>query len=202
MNVITVSLILFLTSFPVVNAIAKPPYNPQSDPQWVADEARLETLIPSEKISDQERCLMLWNTWWPWAKKGNLEARAGLLAYVFPTASDSGILIPPGSAGDYVSQVRNALILGANIASADSGQDKKLQDEYKDTFELLYKLYLNDGSRGSAFAECMKDRPPRECVYNYGDLFPSFQQYAVQIDALVVQGMRPKCKFPPSSHHH
>ncbi len=185
---IRVCLFLFVLSL-FISSIAKA----EDDPAWLADKARLEKLS-SENLSEEKECQVTWDILWNWAKKGNLEARADLFYYSFPAGLHAPQLYMPGLL-DEISRNRHTIILG--IHSLGVQLDNKLQPLYIEHSNKIFNRLLNYGLKGQGFLKCLTLYPREECAQLAQDraLVPKFDEYAAEIDALIAQGMKPKCFF-------
>ncbi|MCC7305011.1 MAG: hypothetical protein IT558_01995 [Alphaproteobacteria bacterium] len=155
------------------------------DPEWLAAKKSLENLVQEEKCSEY------WNILWPWAKKGNLEARALLLISLAPPP-DMNIIYAPGSSGDYISKLRDITIMSVH----SHGYKEKWFEDYKNLISDLYvQVGFDEISAGKDFLKCVKDTPSANCIdiAVKEKLVPSFEEYASQIDALMKEGMKSTC---------
>lgn len=153
-----------VVTFIVMTAIACA--KPSSD--WEAAKTQAATTI------DSGDCAGAWNLVWPWARRGNIEARA-----ILATGVVAAGLIPSGSHGDAISQFRHSVILAVHgVADGDRA-----------TIELLNALMRSDvvsDMGGDRLKRCLDaDTPARTCIANaINDGFvPDFGDYAREIDA-------------------
>ena len=166
-----------------------------NDINWTRDQQHLKTVLTS-LASDENKCIAIWDILWPWAKRGNLEARELLFSAVYPTAPDMISLELPGSAGDVLSRRRDAIILAVHTIGFHTGEES-IDQNYESDSKHFYSAFLNDGGQGSAFLKCINTEPNNECAKRFvGILFPTFDRYAAQIDAFTKNGMKPRCVFP------
>lgn len=119
-------------------------------------------------------CARAWNLIWPWARRGQVEARA-----ILAGGAVANGLTPPGGSGDAVSQFRHALILSVHGAA---GGDAK-------TMEMLRAVVrpeLVSHMGGRALKRCLDaGNPPHRCVADAVEagFVPDFESYADEIDA-------------------
>ncbi len=124
---------------------------------------------------DSGDCTGAWNLVWPWAREGNIEARAVLASGVVAAG-----LTPPGSHGDAVSQFRHSVILAVH-GSAD-GDPVTME-----FLNALIRTNLVSDMGGDKLKRCLDaaDTPPHTCIASaINDGFvPGFQDYSREIDA-------------------
>ena len=154
-------------AFIVVTAVAcTQPLGDLGD--WEAAKTEAATTI------DSGNCAGAWNLVWPWARRGNIEARA-----ILATGVVAAGLIPPGSYGDAISQFRHSVILAVHGAA----------DGDRATMELLNALIRTDlvsdmgGDRLKRRLDT--DKPPRTCIATAikDGFVPNFEDYSREIDA-------------------
>ncbi|NOX42164.1 MAG: hypothetical protein GXP19_00275 [Gammaproteobacteria bacterium] len=135
---------------------------------WGAAKAQAATAI------DSGDCAGAWNLVWPWARKGNIEARA-----ILATGVVAAGLIPPGGHGDAISQFRHSVILAVHGA-ADGDRATTV------FLRALIRDNLISDMGGDRLKRCLDaDTPPRTCVAGaINDGFvPDFEDYSREIDA-------------------
>lgn len=185
----------------------KKPYPASEDSTWLTDRARLDKLL-SENITDEEDCRIRWNILWPWAKKGNLEARAILSMLTFTAWPLTPQIFLPGRSGDQLSSMRDAAILSIHSIGVRF-DDNNQQARYDSQSKTIYNEFLPNVAFGSIFQACLKEKPGEYCTRlasSYaGDpirwkLIPTFKDYAAEIDALLAQGMKPHCLYLHDRH--
>lgn len=150
-----------------------------------------------EKINSNEFCEERWDVLWHWAKNGNLEARFMILFLLNPPP-DMGSMKLPGRSGDVVSNIQDLVIF--SVHSHEYSGDFPMRDEYKKVAYELYKMVgFEDSVRGKDFLECVQDAESSECadIAVSNKLVPSFNDYVLQIDALIKQGMGVECSILP-----
>lgn len=151
---------------------------------WL-DKTKLATLGIGDGCND------LWNALWPSAKEGDLESRAILFFFMIPPP-DLPFQYAPGNAGDLVSRKRDIVIMAVHSQAYDG----PFEPGYKD---LAYDQYLWSGFDqtwpGKKFLECVKTSG-ENCaqIAVDGELVPSFEDFARQIDALMAAGMKSTCR--------
>lgn len=145
---------------------------------WVADREKLA------RISD-ENCQEAWDILWPWAKKGNLEARLKLLGLV-----QWGIVTVPGHA-DSASRWRDMSILTIHSSGYEGNiknvapEDPRLTTFVSADFQIIYRDFLECYQKGDSI-QCAEKAVKNKRV-------PSFSDYAEEIDGLVARGHRAYC---------
>lgn len=177
---ITLSIVLLVSH----GAVAK-----GFDADWLSDRARLEAL------DDSEKCTRGWEILWDWSKRGNEEAQSLLLVTMMPPP-DMAPLTLPGSSQDYVSKMRDLLIIAVHTEDALSASP--YGKDYESTLGLLYSAGGFEGiPAGRRFLECRKEGT-RDCsaIAVKEMLVPSFDDFAEQIDRLVTNGAKPDCGDP------
>lgn len=158
-----------------------------ADPEWAAAKANLEKLVSEGKCDDY------WSAIWPFAKKGNLEARMILLTLLAPPVHGTQI-IPPGSTGDLVSKLRDIIIMA--VHSSDYTGSEDFNQYYKDlAYDLYTKQGFDESVEGRAFLKCVSLKS-NDCatIGVKGKLVPSFDDYAKQIDTYTNSGMKSTCE--------
>jgi hypothetical protein len=154
--------------------------------EWLETKNKLQELVKGEK------CEEYWDLLWPWAKKGNLEARVDLLTLMAPPPHGTTV-IAPGNSGDLVSRIRDILVMAVH------SDGYKSEAAYtRDYRELAYELYINEGFQeipeGRRFLECVKSGSGNCAeIAVKGKLVPSFDEYASQLDVLARSGMKSTC---------
>lgn len=118
-------------------------------------------------------CARAWTLIWPWARRGQIEARAILAGGVAAAG-----LTPPGGSGDSISQFRHAVILSVHgAAEGDTTATEVLRS--------LVRTEPVSQMGGHALVQCLDSgNPPRSCVANAvaAGFVPDFESYARQID--------------------
>jgi len=141
----------------------------QKESDWEITKNKAASLINSKD------CANAWQLIWPWARKGNIEARA-----ILATAIYAAGLIPPNSTSDAITLFRHSLIL--SVHGSANGDPAAL--------ELLHALLrekLISDMGGSVLEGCLNiGTPPSKCVENavIDGFVPSFYDYAREIDTL------------------
>lgn len=166
----------------------------EKDPAWLADKKNLEAAFSSKDLSDDTRCMRVWDILWPHAKKGNFEARKDLflLTAFLPFFHR---LYMPANSGDQITQLRHATILAAH--SSGYQFDKASQQTYQEASSLIYYQTLSHDETGRQFIKCLETNHNQNCIKNAVEkkILPSFDAYKNEIDALLDQGMKPSCSF-------
>lgn len=174
------------------------------DPAWSSDKAKLEKLVAEEK------CEEYWGLLWPWAKRGNMEARS-LLFLMSAMQLHMPEVYPPGRSGDMVSHLRDIIILGLHslpYQNVDVGTDtEKVSIDILTKFISYYATNLkwDHRNKASKFMECWSKEKTQTCTklaVNNG-VIPSWEVYASEIDALIDNGLKSTCiqHTPPKAKY-
>lgn len=152
------------------------------DPAWIADRGHLQALLK------EHACDKVWKTLWPWAKRGNMEARFLIFMLMVPPP-DADILYAPGNSGDYATTMRDALVMA--VHSFDFEEESRERADYART---ALSMFSGKSGRWERFARCARSGK-RGCgdIAVKDKLVPSFEDYALQIDALMDKGMTGSC---------
>lgn len=150
---------------------------------WEQDKARFEKQI-FPKGNEEKKCQAAWNLLWPWARKGNLEARALLLMDAYTNGR-----IMPGRNRDWITVSRDMMILAVHSAGVEGETYNKILDEqYKTEFA---KSVFSKGSDLNCFVQSRSQDCTKTAVAHH--VVPSFKQYADEIDLLIKAGKRSVC---------
>ena len=128
-----------------------------------------------EAAVDSGDCAQAWNLIWPWARSGQVEARAILAGGVFAAG-----LTPPGGSGDAISQFRHAVILAVHGAAEGDPAATEL-------LHSLIRTELVSDMGGRKMKLCLEaGLAPHICVAEAVKLgfVPDFDAYAKEIDAV------------------
>lgn len=152
---------------------------------WELAKARLASL------GDTERCLQTWSILWDWSKRGNQEARYLLLVAMMPPPG-MGAMTLPGTSQDYVSRIRDLLIVA--VHAEDYSSSATTSDYTKDLEDLYMTAGFGRAAAGQSFLEC-RSRREEDCVQHAVKalLVPSFEEFAAQIDKQTLDGAEPRC---------
>lgn len=132
------------------------------------------TQVLAAAAVDAGDCATAWKLIWPWARSGNIKARALLAGGMVAVG-----LIPPGSGQDALSRYRHAVIFG--VYGAAGGE--------RTAIEQLHALIGNGAVAdlgGQKLDRCLGiDRDPQDCVTEAvtSGFVPDFDAYAREIDA-------------------
>ncbi len=159
--------------------------------------ARAETLEnwPKAKalaqiLYNRETCDKMWDILWPWAKKGNVEARSMLAKNILLAG-----MWPPGSTSDMLSYIRHATIFAIHGLANHEVAGKKLlpfADRIQGA-ELFSVILIYDA--------CIDQKKTSEVCTNemiQSGFIPDFESYSREIDAAVMAGLKParcSCDF-------
>lgn len=187
------------------NEAPKPVYDSANDPEWVAFRTSLTNTNIQAK-DKQEYCAKQWDLLWPWAKKGNYEARAILLSLIV-SMMHMDRLLPPGTEKKDDSYEKAIIIIGAHtipmtkkdstllFINPDTGQ------EYPGAnfpYEMA-KFYIENmklpEQQKKPYLDCLKETPSHGCadIAVKDGLVPAFDEYAAKIDALMKKGIKASC---------
>lgn len=158
---------------------------------WAADKARLEQLV------NEGRCEGYWDVLWPWAKKGNDEARELLLMSLVPPPHMDGIC-SPGSTCDWITQMRDATVMAVHSSPFS-------RDAYAEAARFVFEEWeIKKLPQGKDFIHCALTENAgdnaADCasIAVNANISPSFDEYAQQIDAMIANGLKSRCH----SHKH
>lgn len=138
---------------------------------------------------DARDCSKAWNLVWPWAKRGNMEARA-----ILATGMLAAGLTPPGGRADAISRYRDSVILAVYGAAGGDTAATEL------CLALIQNNLVSDMG-GKRLAHCLKaGTAPQTCVDNAvnNGFVPDFESYSREIDAVASAPGAPKasCQIP------
>lgn len=172
----------------------------EENKEWADAYVQWEKATNKKDRTDIEKCQDTWNFFWPWAKRGNLEARA--FFYVFMTMPHHYRHDFPALPSDFASLMREAMIF--QVHSAGVQYDETVDDGIRNTYSEMSSFYEKqiafwDGLNGGTYMACIKKTRSREVAQVCTEiavqegLVPSFDSYAKEVDALIAQGLRPLC---------
>ena len=138
---------------------------------------------------DAGECSKAWELVWPWAKRGNVEARA-----ILATGMLAAGLSLPGGRNDAITRYRDSLILAVHGAAGGDAAAKEM------SLGLVQNSLVSDMG-GAQFTACLKaDAAPQTCVDSAikNGFIPDFANYAREIDAVASAPGSPKatCHIP------
>lgn len=148
-----------------------------------------------------ETCQRLWDFVWPWAKRGNIEAR-GMLYTIMTLPRGSSPLLPLASR-DYISYMRYLIILQVHSAGVQylEGAEEDVKSIYTEMSKFHEKqLGFLDNLSGGNYMPCIKNATTLQSTQNCTQiaekqgLVPSFKDFASEVDAMIAQGLLPSCK--------
>jgi hypothetical protein len=120
-------------------------------------------------------CSKAWELVWPWAKRGNLEARA-----ILATGMLAAGLTPPGGRDDAITRYRDSVILAVHGAAGGNAAATEM------CLALIQEEPVS-AMGGNQLSNCLKTGSnPQTCVdsaINSG-FVPAFADYAREIDAV------------------
>lgn len=156
----------------ITSALKPPNYPDKVDgkvvPAWVDAKSHLQAL-------DKEDCSGVWDLLWPWAKKGNLEARVLL----FNAMINDGVT-PPGRVDyDFKKYTHDALAM----ALYSYGYDGTAADDFYRKAEVMWSVY-GKWPDLTPFRLCVVEAKSSTCVAHAvsAGFIPSFDEYAKEID--------------------
>lgn len=138
-------------------------------------------------------CETAWNLIWPWAQRGNLEARA-----ILATSMVVAKLTPPSNSDDAISRFRHFIILAVHgAANGDSAAVEVLYSLIKD------KQIMDIGGR--KLIRCFDaHKEPLFCVEEAvkDGFIPSFEDYVKEIEIMSKFSNLPRasCKISVGEH--
>ncbi len=168
---------------------------PSGEGKWLQQKQEIKDLLASRSITDQDKCNKVWDILWSEAKSGNLPARAWIRQLVFPYGPHSDTIALPGRSGDYISQMRDAIILSVHTTGVKLSNDKETAYYNGFSRELYSEVKLE--YVGGPFLNCVSQPQSNNCV-NIAvkrQLVPSFESYASEVDLLLSQHKSPTCFF-------
>jgi hypothetical protein len=156
-----------------------------NNPEWLADKARLEKL--SNDSSSEHACQVAWDILWPWAKRGNLEARLTLSHAVM-----FGGWILPNSTADVLSIMRDFIILSVHGTGYKEKKDEHTDEISDQAYSALSRIF---DRTADDFLLCIKKSRTQECAHTAAEdrLVPPFDEYAEQIDFALAHGKKVRC---------
>lgn len=175
-----------------------------NDTEWKAAYAEWQKSNQDKKLTDTETCQSIWDFFWPWAKRGNLEARAYF--YLMLALPGDWAIRTPIDVSDFASRIRTIIIL--QIHSAGVQYDETIDEDTKSLYPDLAEFYEKqievwDGMKGGTYMPCIKEASTKESAQRCAQiavqekLVPSFEDFAAEVDALIAQGLRLTCKDLP-----
>ena len=138
---------------------------------------------------DAGECTKAWELVWPWAKRGNVEARA-----ILATGMLAAGLTPPGGRNDAITRYRDSIILAVHGAADGDAAATEM------SLGLVQNALVSDMG-GTQIAACFKaGTGPQTCVDSAikNGFIPDFANYAREIDAVASAPGAPKatCHIP------
>lgn len=137
-------------------------------------------------------CATAWNLIWPWAQRGNLDARA-----ILATSMVAVRLTPPGNS-DTISRFRHSVILAVHgVANGDPAATELL-------YALIKSKHIMDMG-GRKLKRCVDaGKSPRLCVEKAvkDNFVPSFEDYSKEIGIISASPdlSRASCNIPVEEH--
>lgn len=166
--------------------VAEAAHANSDDSAWIEDRQLLQGLLK------EHACDRVWTTLWPWAKRGNMEARFLIFMLMVPPP-DADFLRAPGNSGDYATTMRDALVMAVHSLDFDDHSSERAH--YREvTVNLLRSIGRDDSPDVGPVLTCMR-RSRTGCseIAVKEMLVPSFDDYVRQIDALMNGGMTGSC---------
>lgn len=167
-----ISLLLLVSNVALADASKTTPENKMFS-SWENDKDQAIKLIHG---GDCERGFQIL---WPYVKQGNVEAKEGLLYFMH----FEPFLNLPGRSGDYVSRVRDILILTIH--------EPQIKDQQ---LGRTYLSYLKGLDSDKTFAKCVGEKR-EECIQDLirRKIIPPIQNYFTEIDVLSKAGLPATC---------
>ena len=137
-------------------------------------------------MTDEERCQGTWDILWSWSKRGNLEARAGLLLTMAMADREM-----PGRSGDSISRMRDATVLAVHSLGVSGAEGETVT-----SFLKGLEQYGSATAREKFFA-CASEAPSQDCARIAVDekLVPPFEHYVAEVDLFLAQGQKSTCSY-------
>ena len=164
------SLFLVTTFVTPVFADTKPA---SSGSAWLIDKEKLEGKVEAGE------CSAAFNILWPYVKDDNVEAQQVMLSLM----QFAPFLNLPGRSGDYITRVRDVIILAAYSPNIE----KELSD---------LSLSYAENVRGSReFFECRSDPQKKNCASSLKQkkIIPPFESFIKEIESLTNSGFVATC---------
>lgn len=183
-----IALMICCFSFVMQSALA------QAEADWDEDKALVVKAQTADSLNENE-CVDTWNILWTWSKRGNLEARAMLFQNLLPLPGGH-LMLMPGHTEDYISRIRDMFIVSTHSAGVDL-KDERDNNFHYNRLAMFYQDLPLSKMGGSKVLKCLKDNRSSTCadMAVQSSLIPSFHTYALEIDALLAQGMKPQCLY-------
>lgn len=149
------------------------------NPQWLHDRAK----AAASGTACQER----WDILWSWAKKGNLQARNGLLATLSPWTPFTRTPLAP----DDDSQTVWVRVL---LAIHQLGYREDAAIDLEKTVLDHIGTWKHKGV--ARFEACYRKNPSPDCtaIAVEEGMVPAFDVFAKQVDARIAAGAKPVCR--------
>lgn len=154
-----------------------------------ANDDWIETKKQASSAIDAKNCSKAWELVWPWAKRGNVEARA-----ILATGMLAAGLTVPGGRDDAITRYRDSVILAIHGAADGDAAATEMA-------LALVRIDHVAKMGGAQFADCINaGTAPKTCVDNAtsSGFVPDFAEYSREIDAVTSARGSPKasCQFP------
>ncbi len=155
----------------------------------------------NKQQTSAESCQQLWDFVWPWAKRGNIEAR-GILYTIMTLPRRTSPLLPLVPT-DYISYMRYLMIL--QVHSAGIQYLENTEEDVKSIYSEMSRFYEKqlgflDTLSGGTYMSCIKNattlQSAQSCTQTAEKegLVPSFEDFASEVDIMIAQGLLPSCK--------
>lgn len=147
-----------------------------------------------DRIASAKKCDEVWDVLWPLAKDGNLEARAMLFITMAPPWKGQPVRAP-GNYGDYISKIKDITIMGvyAHDYKGEWG-GIGVRESYKNTLTTMYKnAGFENLPQSVEFLKCVERDGVCSGIAIKDKLVPSFEHFALQIDAMMAFGLKSQC---------
>lgn len=157
------------------------------NPKIYSIESNSDWILDRDRIIKNDDCDEIWEVLWSWSKKGNLEAREGLLTHIIYFGLDR-----PGTDQSFQSRQRDVVILGIHSI----GVTKQLTHSQETALSLLRD---SEDRRAKKFLACVDQKLSADCakIAVEEKIIPSFEEYASEVDKAISKGSRPQCARPP-----
>ena len=162
------------------------PHQRWDDPAWLKEREK----ITSSKFSCQER----WDTLWTWAKRGNLQARAGLFAY------EAGMIHVHFFRPHFKEDKKAGRHAGVFLAIHQLGykdDSSRQADEWPTGYYMEAVKKWKHPAAPKVFA-CYKENPSPKCteIAIKEGVVQEFAAFAKYLDGKISEGAKPYCEPP------
>lgn len=150
---------------------------------------------------EKQNCQAMWDTLWPKAKKGDIEARFALFMATWSPPKMT-VIRRPGFSHDRLAYMRDLGVFTVFSTGIKNEDKSSITDSYYEMFDRVYDQLNFKKIGGEDFLKCVKKKRSAECTKIAVDnkLVPSFEDYAKEVDLAVKNGRKPECVFPSENN--